>query len=137
MRRFRICLMVAGWVALAAGIAAIGRGSVRVGGVASAADTQSHGFDLNDLDTTCKPCQDFFQYATGGWIERNPIQPAYPSWGRFNALQNKNQDVLRQILEAAAKDKQAAPGSIEQKIGDFYGSCMDAKRIEKAGHQAP
>jgi len=133
MRRLRICAMVLGWVALAAGIAAVGRGPLRLGAVAKAADTQSHSFDLNDLDTTCKPCQDFFQFVSGGWVKRNPIQPAYPSWGRFNELQNKNQEVLHQILEAAAKDRHAAPGSIEQKIGDFYGSCMDIKRVEKAG----
>ena len=90
------------------------------------------GFDLSDLDTTCKPCEDFFQFATGGWVAHNPIEPAYPSWGRFNALQEKNQDVLRQIVEAAAKAK-SAPGSIEQKIGDFYASCMDQNRIEAAG----
>ena len=92
----------------------------------------AHGFDLSDLDTTCKACDNFFQYANGGWIARNPIQPAYPSWGRFNALQEHNQEVLRKILEAAAASK-SAPGSIEQKIGDFYASCMDEKRIEAQG----
>jgi predicted metalloendopeptidase len=108
-----------------------------VGGVASltvrSAGTMSHGFDLSDLDTTCKPCADFYQYATGGWRAKNPIPPAYSSWGHFNVLGDRNQQILRQILEASAQDNHAAPGSIEQKIGDFYGSCMDESRIEAAG----
>src|SRR5437879_9737778 len=93
---------------------------------------EGHSFDVADLDTTCKPCQDFFNYATGGWIKCNPIQPEYASWGRFNALQNHNQEVLRQILEAAAVSTSAA-GSIEQKIGDFYAACMNTDVIEAAG----
>jgi predicted metalloendopeptidase len=93
---------------------------------------EEHGFDVADLDTTCKPCQDFFNYASGGWIKRNPIQPEYASWGRFNALQNHNQEVLRQILEAAATNK-SGPGSIDQKIGDFYSACMNTEAIEAAG----
>src|SRR5438309_11210768 len=93
---------------------------------------EGHSFDVADLDTTCKPCQDFFNYATGGWIKRNPIQPEYASWGRFNALQNHNQEILRQILEASAVSKSAA-GSVEQKIGDFYSACMNTEAIEAAG----
>jgi len=98
----------------------------------AASAVEGHGFDLADLDMTCKPCQDFFNYVSGGWIKRNPIQPEYASWGHFNALQNHNQEVLRQILEAAAVSKSAA-GSIEQKIGDFYSACMNTDAIEAAG----
>jgi putative endopeptidase len=95
--------------------------------------TVSSGFDLRNLDTTCKPCADFYQYATGGWRKLNPVPPSTSSWGRFNALEDKNQAILREILEAAASDRDAAPGSIEQKIGDFYASCMDEKRVNAAG----
>ena len=98
----------------------------------TAAAASAHGFNPADLDTTCKACDNFFQYANGGWIAHNPIQPAYPSWGHFNALSEHNQEILRKILEAAAASK-SAPGSIEQKIGDFYASCMDEKRIEAQG----
>ena len=113
---------------LAAGTGRMAQSSPAVGAPA----VQGHNFNPADIDTTCKACDNFFQYATGGWTAKNPIQPAYPSWGRFNALQEQNQEVLRKILESAAASKQA-PGSIEQKIGDFYASCMDEKHINAQG----
>jgi putative endopeptidase len=100
---------------------------------ARAAAIEKHAFDVTDLDRTCPPCQDFYKFATGGWTTHNPIQPAYARWGRFDALQNSNQEILRQILESAARVKNAAPGSVDQKIGDFYASCMDTTRIEADG----
>src|SRR5437667_9567311 len=78
----------------------------------------SWGFDSANLDRTCKPCDDFYQFAMGGWRKTNPIPPEYSSWGSFSQLADKNQQNLRQILEAAASAK-AAPGCNEQKIGDL------------------
>ena len=92
----------------------------------------SWGFDTANLDKTCKPCDDFYQFAMGGWMKSNPIPPEYSSWGTFTQLADKNQQNLRQILEATATAK-TAPGSNEQKIGDFYGSCMDTTAIDAAG----
>jgi predicted metalloendopeptidase len=92
-----------------------------------------HAFDVADMDRTCKPCEDFYHYVNGGWMSRNPIPGAYPVWGRINELNNHNQDVLRNVLEEAAADKSAVPGSIDQKIGDYYASCMDTAKIDAAG----
>jgi putative endopeptidase len=92
-----------------------------------------HGFDVANLDRSANACADFFQFACGGWMEHNPIPPAYPSWGSFNELQEKNRDVLHQILEEAAKNPHAEKGSNEQKVGDFYASCMDDSTVEAAG----
>jgi putative endopeptidase len=131
MHRVRALIVLLGLMILAVGLVMFPGGSARLPKTVAAADGRA--FDPADLDTTCKPCQDFFQFVSGGWIKRNPIQPEYASWGRFNELQNKNQEVLRQILEAAAQNKNAAPGSIEQKIGDFYAACMDTGQIEAAG----
>ncbi len=99
----------------------------------AAEDNPSHGYDLNNLDKTCKPCDDFFQFANGGWLKSNPIPAEYPVWGSFVTLADKNQTALREILEAAAANTSAAPSSTEQKIGDFYASCMDTKTIEAQG----
>jgi putative endopeptidase len=96
-------------------------------------DQSGHGFDLANLDRSVAPCDDFFQFADGGWVKSNPIPPAYPSWGKFNKLRDDNEDALRKILEEAAGDKNAAGGSNWQKIGDFYASCMDESAIEAAG----
>src|SRR5580704_18800334 len=92
----------------------------------------SWGFDTANLDKTCKPCDDFYRFAMGGWMKANPIPPEYSTWGSFTRLLDKNQQNLKQILEAAENAK-AAPGSPEQKIGDFYSSCMDTDAIEAAG----
>lgn len=96
----------------------------------SAADS-SWGFSLGNLDTTCRPCDNFYQFAMGGWMKANPIPPEYSSWGTFTKLSDNNLTALRTILEAAAKSN-AAPSSNEQKIGDFYASCMDTTAIDAA-----
>jgi putative endopeptidase len=92
----------------------------------------SWGFDTANLDKTCKPCDDFYQFAMGGWMKANPIPPEYSTFGSFTRLADQNQQNLRQILEDAAKSK-AAPGSNEQKIGDYYAGCMDTAAIDAAG----
>ena len=94
--------------------------------------TEDHGFDVANLDKSVSACTNFFQYANGGWVAKNPIPAAYPSWGRFNELSDKNQQQLRQILEGVAKSN-APKGSNGQKIGDYYASCMDEAGIEAAG----
>ena len=93
----------------------------------------THGVDLTILDKTCKPCEDFYHYASGLWLAKNPVPAAYPSWGRFTELAEKNREKLHQILEEAAAKSNAPPGSIEQKIGDFYASCMDERQVNDAG----
>src|SRR5229473_2784255 len=99
----------------------------------AAEDQASHGFDVADLDRTCKPCDDFHQFAVGGWLKANPVPPEYPIWGSFITLAEKNVQALHGILEAAATNTSAAPGSNEQKIGDFYASCMNTKEIDAQG----
>jgi len=101
------------------------------GGAASA--SSGKGFDVGNLDRGVKPCDDFYKFADGGWMQKNPIPADHSSWATFNQLHDKNEDVLRAILEEAAKDKSAAAGSNWQKIGDYYASCMDEPQIETAG----
>lgn len=108
--------------------------AVFAGSRTSAADDKAaHGFDPANLDRTCKPCDDFYQFAAGGWLKNNPIPPEYSAWGSFITLTEKNQQALRGILEEASAKTSFEPGSNEQKIGDYYASCMDTSAIEAQG----
>jgi putative endopeptidase len=98
----------------------------------AAGDTSSWGFSLGNLDKSCKPCDNFYEFAMGGWMKANPIPAEYPSWGTFTQLRDNNLAAMRTILDAAAA-AHAPNGSNEQKIGDFYASCMDTSAIETAG----
>lgn len=100
---------------------------------AQATGQAKHGFDRNSLDTNTAACSDFYQYANGSWLAANPIPAAYSSWGVANILNEKNRDVLHDILEAAAKNTGAARGSNERKVGDYYATCLDETRIEADG----
>ncbi|MDE2091399.1 MAG: M13 family metallopeptidase [Gammaproteobacteria bacterium] len=93
----------------------------------------SQELNLDWLDRSVNPAQNFYGYANGGWQKANPIPPAYSRWGTFNILQNENEDAIHQILEDAAKNTQAQPGSDLQKIGAFYFSGMDEAAINQAG----
>ncbi|MGA3326301.1 MAG: M13 family metallopeptidase [Terriglobia bacterium] len=92
-----------------------------------------HGVNSANLDRSCAPCTDFNQFANGGWEAKNPIPPAYPAWGVGNEVNERNRNVLHQILEDAAKNAKAPRGSSEQKTGDYYGSCMDTTKIDSEG----
>lgn len=115
------------------GVLAVGVAGVGLDGSPKAVDpAKSWGFDTANLDRTCKPCDDFYRFAMGGWLKANPIPPEYSIWGSFSQLGDRNQKNLREILEAAAESK-AAAGTNEQKIGGFYSSCMDRTAIDAAG----
>ena len=89
--------------------------------------------DVANMDTTCRACDDFFEYANGGWLKRTTIPASYTTYGSFNTLADKNNDVLREILEAAARDTRARPGTPTQKLGTFYATCMDSVAADHAG----
>jgi putative endopeptidase len=100
----------------------------------AASDAPSWGFSLGNLDRSCKPCDNFYEFAMGSWMKANPIPPEYSSWGTFMQLRDNNLTAMRTLLEAAAQ-AHAPIGSNEQKIGDFYASCMDTAALEAAGLQ--
>ncbi|MBV8864974.1 MAG: M13 family peptidase, partial [Acidobacteriaceae bacterium] len=76
------------------------------------------GLDIGAIDKSADPCQNFYQYACGGWMKNNTIPPDESQWGRFDELVQRNQLVLRGILEEAARNQTSSP--INQKIGGFY-----------------
>jgi endothelin-converting enzyme/putative endopeptidase len=80
--------------------------------------------DVTNVDTSASPCDNFFQYACGKLNVANPIPPDQVSWGSFNKLGMWNRQVLHEILETNEANNSARTAN-EQKIGDFYASCMD------------
>src|ERR1700677_4706139 len=84
------------------------------------------GFDAGAIDQKADPCANFYQYACGGWLATNPVPGDQSRWGRFDVLQERNRTILQGILEAASANKPTRTAT-EQKIGDYYASCMDTK----------
>ena len=101
------------------------------GGV-HAADDLPGPFDLASIDRTANACANFFDFATGGWRAAHPIPAAYTEYGYIERLQDETGNIVRGVLEEAQQHPGAA-GSATQKIGDFYGSCMDTGAIERDG----
>ncbi len=91
------------------------------------------GIELANLDTTVNPCEDFYQYANGGWVKNNPIPASESRWGSFNELAEKNNKVLRELLNEASSNTTATKGSAGQLVGDFYAAGMDSVAVNQAG----
>jgi putative endopeptidase len=94
--------------------------------------TNERGLDRRNLDTATSPCTDFYQYANGGWLARNPVPADQSSWGISSELRERNYLLLRDILDEAAKAG-APAGSNQQRVGDFWRTAMDTDAIERAG----
>jgi putative endopeptidase len=92
-----------------------------------------HSTHASPVDKTVDPLRDFYSYVNGNFIRENPIPPAYSSWGQVQILNERNQNIIHELLQAATADTGAAPGSEERKIGDFFASGMDEAMVEKAG----
>jgi putative endopeptidase len=89
--------------------------------------------DAADFDTTCAPCRDFDQFANGGWKAHTKLPAGYSNFGAFDELYDRNEAVLRKILEATAADRTAKPGSDRARLADYYSSCMDSAGAESSG----
>ena len=89
-------------------------------------------FSADMLDQSVDPCTDFYAYACSKWQAKNPIPSDRPGWGRFNELQERGEYIMRDILQKyTANDTRRS--AVEQKIGDYYQSCMDEGAVEKLG----
>ncbi len=87
-------------------------------------------FDLSAIDKTVDPCTDFYQYACGNWLKKNPVPADQVRWGRFNELAERNNYLLYVELKAAA-DAPKTP--LEKKYGDYFAACMNVDLADKLG----
>ncbi|WP_243041810.1 M13 family metallopeptidase [Dyella sedimenti] len=85
------------------------------------------------VDTTVNPGDDFFDYANGAWLKSHPIPAEESQWGIGQVVQDELYAKLRKISEDAAAQKNAAPGSDEQKVGDFWTTAMDQSLADRLG----
>ncbi len=114
------------------GLAASVAPTLSLAAVSGRASLGSFGFDMAGRDLSVRPGDDFFNYGGGTWMKNNQIPADRARWGAFDALAAKAEADVRAIIDELAA-KSSAPGSIEQKIGDFYRAFMNVEAIEAAG----
>jgi len=88
--------------------------------------------DVTAMDRSANACADFYQYSCGGWLARNPIPADQASWSVYGKLYQDNQRFLWGILDSLARNS-AGRSANQQKIGDYFASCMDETAIEQRG----
>jgi putative endopeptidase len=116
----------------AASLLALTLGTTSCGNKAAETKTEP-AINSANMDTTVNPGDDFYQFANGSWLKNNPIPDEYSRYGAFEVLDEENYVQLKTIFAEASADKNAAAGSVNQKIRDFYNSGMDTVTIEKNG----
>ena len=90
------------------------------------------GIDMTDLNQQVKPGEDFYEYACGGWMKKNPLPAAYSRYGSFDRLAEDNNKRINEILKEL-QEKAYSQGSVEQKLSDLYKLAMDSVRRESDG----
>ncbi len=96
------------------------------------ADNLPTGINKADFDTTLTPQKDFYQYVNGSWLKKNPIPADQASWGSFDILYINVLNQLHTMLQDVAKTP-AQPGTLEQKLGDYYSVAMDSVKATAEG----
>ena len=90
--------------------------------------------DKTNLDMSMKPGTDFYEYANGGWMKKNPLTAEYARYGQFDALAEKNREQLKELVLEQAAMKDAEENSNAKKIGDLYNLAMDSVRRNNEGY---
>ena len=89
------------------------------------------GVDRANLDPTVSPGENFYQYACGGWMKANPLDPQYARFGTFDQLRENSREQLKDIITSLGTGHQH--GSLEQKVGDLYNMGLDSVSRNNAG----
>ena len=85
------------------------------------------------MDRSVSPCVDFYAFACGGWLRRNPIPADQASWSVYAKTSTENRQYLWGLLEQVAAKPDAGRTPEERKVGDYFAACMDEKAVERAG----
>lgn len=91
-------------------------------------------FLASNIDSSANPAVDFFQFANGGWLKRNPIPASEASWG-IGAMVYEDIYVKKLKINEDAAKANAAEGTETRKIGDFWLTAMDSAKADKEGVQ--
>ena len=94
--------------------------------------SQSDSIEIANLDTTSLPGESFYQYATGGWQEANPIPDEYARYGSFDKLRENNQVQIQELIQELVSQN-STPGSNAQKVGDMYSMGLDSIKLNNDG----
>ena len=135
MLRFRQCLSAITAIAVVAG----GLSAQKKGPLRQSASKANHALERANLDTACAACDDFYTFANGGWLKTAKIPPAYPSYGSFEALYDRNEAILHGILDTASRDLHGLADRMPPKesnafrVAAYYDACMDTTRIDRLG----
>jgi putative endopeptidase len=95
---------------------------------------QNPGINISYIDSSANPCNDFYSFCNGKWQKTFQLPESDARYGSFNEINNNNLKNIKVILDAAAVNKTAIPGSNEQKLRDFYTTAMDSVRADKLGY---
>lgn len=98
----------------------------------TAENGKAKGVDQANLDESVTPGADFYQYACGGWMKNNPLQPQYSRFGQFDLMAENNKEQLKELIQGLA-NQENAEGSVAQKVNDLYLQGLDSLRLNAEG----
>ena len=115
-------------------IAMIVAGTLVAGCAPKGGDDVTPAIDLNNMDLSINPAEDFFRYCNNNWLKNNPIPEEYTTFGAFTEIDQHNEQLIQDIIKEVSADANADEGSVAQKIRDFYNAGMDTIAINERGY---